>query len=212
VLDVSGDFEIHITAHASQAGPLSVFATDHGVKFVHIVLDRGAYDSQPMLTMTGRGNLAEQHAVVQRWQRALREADIYPCRSKIEVAPWCVGVPQSDEQAAVEPDGRYFEHHVKLLLASAAVADLVALADLVAPHRARLSRNARRDLGNGAHERFVTQRCHGVGLATARQRLDDLVGILRAAGHEPTSVEQEYVVFDSDLHHDQGWLDRPHQA
>ncbi|MET7747671.1 nucleotidyl transferase AbiEii/AbiGii toxin family protein [Micromonospora sp. NPDC005367] len=209
MLEVSGDFEIHITAHASQAEKLWAFASEHGVKFVHIVLDRGAYSSQPMLTLGGRGTLTDQHAAVQRWQRELREAGIYPCRSKVEAAPWCVGVPQSDEQAAVEPGGRYFEHHVKLLLPSTVVADLVALTDLVAPHGARLSRNARRELVDGAQERFVNQRCHGVGLATARRRLDELVETLRVAGHEPTTVEQEYVVFDSDLHHDHGWLDPP---
>lgn len=129
---MSGDFEIHITAHAHHAEKLSAFAAEHGVKFLHIVLDRGAYVSQPMLTLVGQGTLTEQHAVVQRWQRELREEGIYPCRSKIEAAPWCVGVPQSDEQAAVEPAGRYFEHHVKLLLPSPAVADLMALTDLVA--------------------------------------------------------------------------------
>ncbi|MFD2767110.1 nucleotidyl transferase AbiEii/AbiGii toxin family protein [Micromonospora eburnea] len=209
MLEVSGDFEIHITAYASQAAQLSAFATEHGVKFVHIVLDRGAYASQPMLTLTGRGTLAEQHAAVSRWQHELREAGIYPCRSKIEAAPWCVGVPQSDEQAAAGPADRYFEHHVKLLLSSTAVADLVALTDLVAPYGARLSRNARREFADGAQERFVNQRCHGVGLVTARQRLDELVEALRAAGHEPTTVEQEYVAFDSDLHHDHGWLDSP---
>ncbi|MCW3845388.1 nucleotidyl transferase AbiEii/AbiGii toxin family protein [Micromonospora yasonensis] len=212
MLEVSGDFEIHITAHASQAEKLLAFATERGVKFVHIVLDRGAYVSQPMLTLTGRGTLAEQHDAVQRWQRELREAGIYPCRSKIEAAPWCVGAPQSDEQAAVEPGDRYFEHHVKLPLSSTALADLVALTDLVAPHGARLSRNARREFADGAQERFVNQRCHGVGLATARQRLDELVETLRAAGHEPMTVEQEYVVFDSDLHHDRGWLDSPRQG
>ncbi|GGR87384.1 hypothetical protein GCM10010169_34540 [Micromonospora fulviviridis] len=209
MFEVSGDFEIHITAHAYHAEKLSAFATQHGVKFVHIVLDRGAYVSQPMLTLTGRGTLAEQHAAVQRWKRELREAGIHPCRSKIEAAPWCVGVPKSDEQAAVEPGGRYFEHHVKLLLPGTAVADLVALTDLVAPHGARLSRNARREFVDGAQERFVTQRCHGAGLATATKRLDELPEALRAAGHEPTTVEQEYVVFDSDLHHDQGWLASP---
>ncbi|ABP55335.1 nucleotidyl transferase AbiEii/AbiGii toxin family protein [Salinispora tropica] len=207
MLEVSGDFEIHITAYAHHAEKLSAFAAARGVKFVHIVLDHGAYVSQPMLTLTGRGTLADQHAAVHHWQHDLRKAGIQSCRSKIEAAPWCVGVPQSDEQAADEPGGRYFEHHVKLLLPGTAVADLVALTDLVDPHGARLSRNARRELADGTRERFVNQRCHGVGLATARQRLDELVETLGAAGHEPVTVEQEYVVFDSDLRHDQGWLD-----
>ncbi|WP_431883552.1 nucleotidyl transferase AbiEii/AbiGii toxin family protein [Micromonospora gifhornensis] len=210
--EVSGDFEIHITVHAGKAEELRTFAGERGVKFVHIVLDRGAYASQPMLTLSGRGTLTEQRDTVQRWERELRGVGIYPCRSKIEAAPWCVGVPQSDEQVVAEPGGRYFEHHVKLLLPTTAVADLVALTDLVAPHGARLSRNARREFADGAQERFVNQRCHGVGLATARHRLDKLVETLRAAGHEPTTVEQEYVVFDSALHHDHGWLDSPEPA
>ncbi|MFG1674621.1 nucleotidyl transferase AbiEii/AbiGii toxin family protein [Micromonospora sp. NPDC049282] len=207
--ELSGDFEIHLTAHAHQAEQLSAFAARHGVKFVHIVLDRGMYAAQPMLTLTGRGTLTEQHAVAQRWLHELGAAGIHACRTKIEAAPWCVGVPQSDEQAAAEPDGRYFEHHVKLLLAGTTVADLVALSDLVAPLGARLSRNARRERPDGTQERFVNQRCHGVGLPTARQRLDELVDTLRAAGHEPPAVEQEYVVSDSGPHLDQGWLDAP---
>lgn len=209
VLEVAGEFEIHITAHAQHAERMAAFAAEHGVKFIHIVLDRGEYVSQPMLTFTGHGALAEQHATVQRRQHELRTAGIHPCRSKIEAAPWCVGVPQSDEQAESEPSGRYFEHHVKLLLAGAGVADLLALTDVVAPHGARLSRNARRTFGDGTQERFVTQRCHGVGLASAKRQLDELVETLRTAGHEPRTVEREYVVFDSDLRHDRGWLDPP---
>ncbi|WP_155251596.1 hypothetical protein [Salinispora cortesiana] len=41
MLEVSGDFEIHITAHAHHAEKLAVFAAERGVKFIHIVLDRG---------------------------------------------------------------------------------------------------------------------------------------------------------------------------
>jgi hypothetical protein len=209
VREVSGDFEIHITSHAGYAEKLASFAARHGLKFVHILLDRGLYVSQPMLTLTGRGSLADQQAALQRWQRELREAGIYPRRSKIEAAPWCVGVPQLDEEAATEPEGRYFEHHIKLLLPRPRVADLVAVTDLVAPHGARLSRNARRERADGAEERFVNQRCHSVGLATARQRLDALVDALQAGGYQIVGVEQEYVVFDSDLRHDQGWLEGP---
>lgn len=205
--EVSGDFEIHITAYAHQAEALSAFAAEHGVKFVHIVLDRGAFASQPMLTLPGRGTLTDQYAAVRDWRRKLDAAGIRPCRCKIELVPWGVGVPGSDEQAAAEPAGRYFEHHLKLLLPAATVADLVALADLVAPHGARLSRNARRERADGGQERFVTQRCHAVGRATAQRRLDALVETVRAAGHEVLAVEQEYVVSDSHVHHDRGWLD-----
>lgn len=209
VREVSGDFEIHITCHVGHAEQLASFAAVHGLTFVHIVLDRGMHASQPMLTLTGRGSLADQQTALRRWQRELGKAGIHPCRYKIEAAPWCVGVPRSDEEAATEPRGRYFEHHIKLLLSRPPVADLIAATDLVTPHGARLSRNARRERADGVQERFVTQRCHGVGLATARQRLDALIKALEAGGYAIADVEQEYVVYDSDPRHDQGWLDRP---
>ncbi len=209
MLEVSGDFEIHLSAEPHVAEKLSAFAARHGLKFVHIVLDRGSYASQPMLTLTGHGTLSEQQVAAQRWHDELRAAGIHTNRTKIEAAPWCVGVPQSDEQAAAEPDGRYFEHHVKLLLDGPTVAQVLTLTGLVEPHGARLSRNARRNRADGVQERFVTQRCHGVGLATARQRLDVLVAAVAAAGFEVASVEQEYVVFDSRPVYDLGWLDEP---
>ncbi|MFD6636370.1 nucleotidyl transferase AbiEii/AbiGii toxin family protein [Micromonospora chalcea] len=207
--EVSGDFEIHVTAQPHATEALSAFAARHGLKFVHIVLDRGAYASQPMLTVTGRGTLAQQEATAQRWHDELRAAGVHVSRTKIEAAPWCAGVPRSDEQAAAEPDGRYFEHHVKLLLPAPTVAQLLALTDLVEPHGARLSRNARRERADGVQERFVTQRCRGVGLTTAERRLADLVAAVSAAGFEVAAVEQEYVVFDSSPVCDYGWLDVP---
>src|SRR5690606_23613840 len=71
VSEVAGDFEIHITAYEQHADKLAALAAERGVKFLHIVLDRGSYPSQPMLTLTGRGSLAEQHATVQRWKHEL---------------------------------------------------------------------------------------------------------------------------------------------
>lgn len=78
-------------------------------------------------------------------------------RIKVEAAPWNDGVPERDADAV---EGRYFEHHVKLLLPDAAAGTLVSLTRLLEPHQARLSRNARRQRDDGRHERFATQRCH----------------------------------------------------
>jgi len=206
---MSGDFEIHITTYPGRDEKLESFAAQHGLKYVHILLDRGTHPSQPMLTLVGRGSLAEQQVTLRHWQNAMRAAGLYPCRSKIEAAPSCPGVPRSDEETVTEPAGRYFEHHVKLLLPTPRVTDLIAITDLVASHSARLSRNARRRRDDGNQERFVTQRCHGVGLATAKRRLDALVDAIRARGYEIARVEQEYVVFDSQIHLDQGWLESP---
>lgn len=66
-----------------------------------------------------------------------------------------------------------FETHLKLLLP--ADADLGRLSRLVEPHRARLSRNARRTREDGRQERFVTQRCSGVDRHVAYELYSSLV-------------------------------------
>ncbi|MBB4739938.1 hypothetical protein BJY16_003397 [Actinoplanes octamycinicus] len=209
--EITGDFEIHLTVYPGQAEGLAAFAAEHGVKFLHIELDRGTSASQPMLTLHGSGTLTEQLATVRDWCGWLRVAGMDPIRSKIEATPWAAGVPQSDEAARDEPAHRYFEHHIKLRL-PAGVADLIAITDLVEPHGARLSRNARKRSADGSEIRFVNQRCHRAGRATASERLDRLVTALREDGHEIVSVEQEYVVHDDNLRLDDGWLPRAEPA
>lgn len=204
---IAGTFEIHLTVAGFEAQDLAAFAGRHGVRFTHIELDRGRDPSQPMLTVPAHGTLEEARALARRWRERLVARGTPTTRVKIEAAPWCAGVPQDDAEAAAQPPGRYFEHHVKLLLPAAAVAAMRVAADVGAAHGARLSRNARRRDGDGRQERFLTARCHGAGLATATRRLDGLVAALRAAGLEVTEVEQEYVVDDSNLGLDHGWLD-----
>ncbi|MFI1987914.1 nucleotidyl transferase AbiEii/AbiGii toxin family protein [Actinoplanes sp. NPDC020271] len=202
--EITGDFETHVTVAAGQADQLAAFAARHGLTFLQIELDRGAEPSQPMLTLHGSGTLTSQIALVQSWATRLRAAGIEPVRSKIEATPWADGVPRHSRD--VSPD-RYFEHHLKLRLPAGA--DPQPITALVEPHGARLSRNARKRSADGSEVRFVNQRCHGVTLATATARLDRLVTDLREAGHPPISVEQEYVVFDSNLDLDRGWLPKP---
>ena len=202
---MSGEFEIHVTVLHGADG-LETFARQHGVKYTHIVLDRGSCRSQPMLTIPVRGTLAEVRELVAVWQQRLRDARLYATRVKIEAAPGNAGVPAADQEALAQPTDRYFEHHAKLLLPDVSVRRLVELARLVKPHQAHLSRNARRVRADGAQERFVTQRCHRVGRDTARQRLDRLLGDLRSSGYSIVEVEQEYVVHDTGIHLDSGWL------
>jgi Nucleotidyl transferase AbiEii toxin, Type IV TA system len=205
--DVRGDFEIHLTVYPSSANSLEAYAREHGLKYSSIVLARGDNPVQPMVTVRARGRLDEVRAIGRKWERKLYAKDLYVMRTKIEAAPWNDGVPVSDEDAVAEPEGRYFEHHVKLSLPDESADRLITLAELVIPHHAHLSRNARRRDGD-RHERFVTQRCHNVGRRTAQARLEELTAALRAAGQEILEVEAEYVVFDSALHHDSGWIIR----
>ncbi|WP_144119135.1 nucleotidyl transferase AbiEii/AbiGii toxin family protein [Catellatospora sichuanensis] len=204
--EITGDFEIHLTVHDYGSSRLAEFAARHGLKYVHVVLDRGITRSQPMLTLAGTGSLADQHSLAGNWAKQLRDVGLHPARTKIEAAPWCTGVPATDAEAAAEPAGRYFEHHVKLLLPAEDVAALLAVAAVGEQHGARLSRNARRVRADGRQERFLTQRCHGVGRESARYLLDRLVAALREASWEIASVEQEYVVYDDHLSLDADWL------
>jgi hypothetical protein len=135
----------------------------------------------------------------------LRGAGFVVTRLKLESSPLADGVPLTAHQAAAEPADRYFEHHLKVLLPPDL--DEAALAELVTPHGAHLSRNARRIREDGRAERFVTQRCHRAGSDTAVADLDRLTGTLLGAGHEIVSVEREYVAYDSRPAVDAGWID-----
>jgi hypothetical protein len=178
---LTGQFETHLTIRVSSAD-LAQVGAELGLKFADIALDRGE--------------------AAATWSRELAVRGLEVVRTKIEAAPWSAGIPQTDEDAQGEPIGRYFEHHVKLLLRE----EPAGLAAMVAPHQAHLSRNARRIRVDGLRERFVTQRCHDVGQTTARARLSALRETLDAQRLRVVEVEEEYVVFDSNLSIDAGWI------
>ncbi|TQM78522.1 nucleotidyltransferase AbiEii toxin of type IV toxin-antitoxin system [Saccharothrix saharensis] len=199
---VAGDFEVHLTGAVQDTHALEAFASRRGAKFTHILLNSGETPSQPMLTVQGSGTLEDLHRLTDAWRADLAAEGLGVVRVKIEAAPWNEGVPESDLDAS---DELYFEHHVKVLLPSDdGAADRLRWA--IADTGAAVSRNARRQRGRH-EERFVTQRCRGVGRATARTRLDALLAALRDKGYEVLEVEEEYVVHDDALHVDRGWLD-----
>jgi hypothetical protein len=205
--DVSGDFETHLTVRrppGMAVSDLIALGDRLRLKFTDIVLDRGETPNQPMFSGQGRGSISSQLAAAKGWTQALTEQGMEVVRVKVEAAPWSGGIPRSEAEAADEPPGRYFEHHVKLLLSSKETFDIAAL---VGAHQAHVSRNARRIRDDGLTERFVTQRCHGVGQETARERLGALRETLATACLQVCEVEEEYVVFDSNFEIDLGWIE-----
>ncbi|MEV4450409.1 MULTISPECIES: hypothetical protein [Streptomyces] len=209
VKDFAGDFETHLTVvstpMAGGEGRIRRWAERHRVKYTRIVLDRGATSDQPMVTVRGRGVLRAQRAAALTWVERLCAEGFGVARVKIEAAPWNEDVPRTSAEAQALPPGCYFEHHVKLALADETeVAVVRALAER---HTAHVSRNARRDLGGRGHERFVTQRCRGVGRTEARRRLDALLDALAMAGFKAAEVEEEFVVHDDRPTLDSGWID-----
>ncbi|MFC9298999.1 hypothetical protein ACFTWH_32180 [Streptomyces sp. NPDC057011] len=184
--------ETHITVRCADAEALDrldAWAAARELKVTHIVLARGRMVSQPMLTLrdrTGHETLVP----------ALREAGFDPVRVKVETVPWTTDRPG--------PGGGYFEHHLELLLE--ADFDRAALEALVVPRGAHLSRNARRPLPGGYQTRFVTQRWRGTA-AEAGAACDALVTALASAGYEIGSEERRFVLYDSDLSLDDGWIE-----
>ena len=203
-MDFAGEFETHLALAHVDADVLTNCAARHSLKCTAIVLDRGANPSQPMLTRRGTGTLASEIRRAHELRDALEMEGFQVVRVKIEANPTNAGVPRTDEQALADPTFRCFEHHVKLLLEhDADLNNLIAIAER---HSARLSRNAFRSRDDGRQERFVTQRCHGVGLPRASARLQALVDDL-GARHCILDVEEEYVVYDSNADLDAGWLE-----
>jgi len=200
----SGDFEIHLTCPATAVAALARFAVGQEVEFSHIELDQGTNPSQPMLTMPSRGTSAEALALAAQWRVRLEDAGLRVLRTKIEAAPWNDGVPELDEHARGD---LYFEHHVKARLRCGDELALGVLAATARDHGGRPSRNARRRHTDGWEDRFVTQRCYGVGQRTATGRRKALVAAIRAGGFEVLAVQAEYVLYDDAVHLDAGWLE-----
>ncbi|MEU9781381.1 hypothetical protein AB0H92_10470 [Streptomyces phaeochromogenes] len=196
---------------AAESERLRCWAAGAGLKLTHIVLARGRMPSQPMVTLTGSPSYAAESARAREVAARLRADGFVPVRVKIESSPWAPEVPR--EPCGTGGDERYFEHHVKLLLD--ADTDLDALTARVVPHGAHLSWNARRVCGDGynseidgtggRHERFVTQRCRGVDAEGAGRLLELLLAELY--GFEVADVEREFVLHDSDLSVDDGWIE-----
>ncbi|MFK0045685.1 hypothetical protein ACIQU4_16450 [Streptomyces sp. NPDC090741] len=186
------EYETHVTVRCPDPGELArleAWAGGRGLKVTHILLARGRMVSQPMLTLPDRDG---HEALVPR----LRAAGFDPVRVKVEAIPWTADRPG--------PGGGYFEHHLKLLLPTDF--DRAALETLVTPHGAHLSWNARRRLPEGRHERFVTQRWRGTA-QEATASCDALIADLMDAGYEIRSEEREFVLYDSNLSVDDGWIE-----
>jgi hypothetical protein len=197
----SGEFELHLTGSEWQADELAAFAELHELKFGNIELHRGDVPSQPMLTIGAQGTLDEVRTVGQSWRQKMLAAELFVVRIKIEAAPWNEGVPRTDDEADPE---LYFEHHVKVLMAGGWHDWHGRVFRAVEGHDAHISRNARRRYDDGSQERFITQRCFGVGRATAQTRLRALLAALDE--FDVLEVEEEYVVDDDALHIDNGWI------
>jgi len=201
-----GKFETHITVNlraTSEWGRFHSWCIARGLKCVDIALEQGLTPAQPMLTRYSTGTLQSELQEADELRRVCEAAGFAVVRVKLEVSPWNEDVPRDEVEASVTVE-RYFEHHIKLLLL--AETEHGALKRVVLPHGAHLSRNARRIRDDGQQERFVTQRCYGVGSDEAQACFEELLQTLKTSYYTVIETEQEYVVFDSNSALDYGWL------
>lgn len=206
-MEFTGEFETHITVrlhNSDEIKELQKWSKNHGLKCLHIVLDQGVTTSQPMLTRHGWGNFTNELRIGVDLCQALNAEGFSVVRIKIETAPWNQGVPQSNAEALNQSHNRYFEHHIKLLLKPSA--DLVPLLELAKRNSAHLSRNVLQTRSDNYYERFVTQRCMVVGRIEAQQQLQKLLDAIADEEYSVIKVEEEFVVHDSNLGIDQGWI------
>jgi hypothetical protein len=199
-----GDFEVHLTARAPDAGPFAEWCAARGLKCLRIVLARGAHPDQPMATWRRRHTsfaavLTEAEVLAAEARVAGFDID----RVKIEASPWNADVPVSDSDAQSQNPGHYFEQHIKLRRERHR--EMTQLEATCEQHQGHLSRNAFRQDGE-FEERFVTIRHYGVGRVTAEERLSTLVIALKALDETILETETEYCLYDSRIQLDDGWL------
>ncbi|MFI8446514.1 hypothetical protein [Streptomyces erythrochromogenes] len=192
-------YETHVTvrcADAEESARLDAWAAARELEVTHIQPTRERMDSQPMLTVPDR----TRH---ERLVPQLRADGFTPVRVTVETVPWSTDSPG--------PGGGSFEHRVPVLLPVGF--DRPALEALVLPHGAHLSWNARRVGGGDWQVRCVTQRWRGAaGAAGAGAAFDALVRALGSAGYEMGSGERKFVLYDSDLSVDDGWIEQESTA
>ncbi len=206
-MEFTGEFETHITVclhHLDDLSRLHQWCVDRGLKYLHILLDRGLTVSQPMLTRRGRGSLTHQLAIATALCQTLNSEGFPAVRIKMEVSSTHSSVPKSTAEAQQQHPNRYFEHHIKVLLDPST--EITSLVELAEQQSAHLSRNILQIRHDHYHERFITQRCIGVGQDTAQQRLQKLLAAIAALGYVAIAVEPEFVVYDSNFDLDKGWI------
>ena len=198
-----GAFETHVTIEVDQSKfpDVTAFALSHALKFTHIVLPRGQHPSQPMLTRRGTGTMASELDAAARLSDQLVSCGFDVCRIKLEASPRNEDIPQHDHESE---ENRYFESHIKILIPTHA--DLDAVTSVSRRHHAHTSRNAFRTRPDGFQERFITQRYACAGYLHSQRALRALIDDLRPLGHPIIKCETEYVVYDSNMILDDGWM------
>ncbi|HEX7997376.1 MAG TPA: hypothetical protein VF528_03080 [Pyrinomonadaceae bacterium] len=205
-----GTFESHVTVNAGGFSHVERFrqlCEELGLKSIIIELSRGVSRTQPMTATHHRGSLEDVLAEVRAIAQSFERNGFAVKRVKVEAEPDNDGVPHTDEESSQLPPTNYFEFHALVTLPIAS--DLSTLAALCVKHDAHLSSSMFKRLPEGRAQRFVTMRVYGAGRTRAADLFQKLAGDIGRAGYTISREVREYVVYDSNLLLDAGWIN-PH--
>lgn len=187
-------YEIHITI---KPAPIDVFgATCATLKCKPIFIELDAAVPQQLMTSSHIvGDLTYAHTYCKKLEQSLKDAGFVPIRTKIETPMSCG--PDVDE-------GSYYEMHVKFCTHN--LEELRKFAELEKGH---MSHNALKLASLESGElRFVTWRFYHVGKLQALEQATKILDRAKAICGDDLSIvsyEREYVVYDSNIHCDDGW-------
>jgi inosine/xanthosine triphosphate pyrophosphatase family protein len=200
----AGVFESHITVAPCDERAFAEACSALDVKCICIELPRGEHRRQPMTGAHHHGSYRDVIQDVHRLAETLVRGGFTVVRTKLEAVGPHRDIPLTDDAARAAPPSNYFEHHAKVVLPAGA--DEAPIAEAFRGAGAHLSRNARRNDGEGARERFVTVRSWGVGQRTADERFERVVAVAHGLGLSLRNRVREYTVHDAGHEVDRGWM------
>lgn len=203
--DYSTECEIHITVNDYERISADSLEGWEDFKYTHIVLSKGNSPSQKMITKRVNDSLGSAYKICQNASKALARMGYSVVRKKIEVPPWSRLAPITKEDVNFNHGGCYFESHIKMIIGDneQAIENFTKIAEYCG---AQLSRNAFKETKNGVCERFITQRSYNCDMAENQRNLSRLLYYLVNWNQDILEIEKEYVVYDSNLGLDYGWL------
>lgn len=209
---LKGLFEIHVTVKASSLSvkKFSECCAELNTKPIIIALPVGTHQRQVQSGSCVYGTLQQAFIVMAEQHRVFATAGLEILRGKIE---YKLGtskdadklVPKTNLRALFRPNNRYLEYHYKIVLHSARLPELKALAMC---HGAHMSRNIYARLHNERGEvvQFLTLRFFRTGTIEGRRLFLALDHALTDNGFKVKKTECEYACFDSNTDIDAGWI------
>jgi len=192
------EFEIHITVSdfsKEKKEPFIAFCRSQGVKPVIIVLDKGNYINQPMITgIIECDNFEEANKEIEQLSAKFHEEGFTVVRKKVEISP----KEESYFYNPIMKNGKpYYEWHGKV-----EADDLEMVKNLCEGHGGHLSRNS---LSSNGKTRFVTLRDYE-GSVQFYERVKNIHRVLGTKGIEFLEEEYELCIYDTKEELDSGWI------